>query len=335
MSVMGMPDLLSNQLFRNTTADLSRRLATAGQELTTGQRADIAKAAGGDLRRLYLLEAGAASETAYRDAAARAGARIETALASVEMIRTASDGLAINLTAAIERGDSQSARHIAAGAGNAFGSTIQALNTRYAGRSLFAGAEVNGAPLPEAQDILDAAFAAVAGAPDAATARTQLSDFFLSPAGGYEASLYQGDGQSTRMQVRDGSSLMLEPNALDQPFRQALFGLALAIGVSGGQITATQAEADDAYGAAAQSIMDAQPGLLDIGADLGGLAEQADKAGTDADIMRATLERRLADVLSVDPYEAASRLTGIQGALEAALTVQSMTRNLSFVRFIQ
>jgi flagellar hook-associated protein 3 FlgL len=335
MNITGVPDLLSNQRFRTIEAALSRQLEEAGLELTTGKHADINKAAGGDLRRLYLLEAGVASENAFKDAATRAGARIETALNSVELIRNSTDGLAIEITAAVARGDHGSAERIAAGARNAFSAAVQSLNTRYAGRSLFAGAEVNGRALPAPDDILNAAFAAAASAPDAATARAAIEDFFLSPTGGYETAIYQGDDATTRMQVDDGVHLALEPNALDMPFRQALFGLALATAVTENEISASPEERIETLGFAAQALLDAQSGLLDISADLGGLAEQAENALTEAGDMRVQLELNLSDILSVDPYEAASRLTGIQGALEAALTVQSMTRNLSFVRFIQ
>jgi flagellar hook-associated protein 3 FlgL len=335
MNITGVPDLLSNQRFRNITSSLSRQLEAAGLELTTGQHADINKAAGGDLRRLYLMEAGVASENAFKDAATRAGARIETALNAVELVRNSTDGLAIQLSAAVERGDSMSAERIANGARNTFGAAVQALNTRYAGRSLFAGAEVNGPALPPPDDILTAAFAAAAGAPDAATARAAMEEFFLSPTGGYEASMYQGDDATTRMQVDDGVYLALEPNALDMPFRQALFGLALSVAVTEDKLPANTAERTESLGIAAQALLNAQPGLLDISADLGGLAEQAETAIAEAGDMRIQLEMNLSDILSVDLYDAASRLSGIQGALEAALTVQSMTRSLSFVRFIQ
>lgn len=335
MNITGVPDLLSNQRFRNIESSLSRQLEAAGLELTTGQHADVNKAAGGDLRRLYVLEAGVASENAFKDAATRAGARLETALNSVEMIRNSTDGLAIDITAAVERGDTATAERVAASSRSTFSAAVQSLNTRYAGRSLFAGAEVNSPALPPSEDILTAAFASIAGAPDAATARGMLEDFFLSPTGGYETSMYQGDDATTRMQVNDGVYLALEPNALDIPFRQALFGLALSAAVVEGEIGTTAEERTTSLGAAAQALLDAQPGLLDISAELGGLTEQANTAVSEAGDMRLQLELNLSDILSVDPYEAASRLTGLQGALEAALTVQSMTRNLSFVRFIQ
>lgn len=335
MNITGVPDLLSNQRFRTIESALSRQLEEAGLELTTGKHADVSKAAGGDLRRLYLLEAGVASENAFKDAATRAGARIETALSAVELVRNSTDGLAIEISAAVARGDDSSAERVAAGARNIFSSAVQSLNTRYAGRSLFAGAEVNGPALPAPDDILNAAFAAAAGAPDAATARAAIEDFFLSPTGGYETTIYQGDDATTRMQVDDGVYLALEPNALDMPFRQALFGLALSAAVTENEIPATPDERTETFGIAAQALLEAQPGLLDISADLGGLAEQAADAVSEAGDMRVQLELNLSDILSIDPYEAASRLTGIQGALEAALTVQSMTRSLSFVRFIQ
>ena len=55
----------------------------------------------------------------------------------------------------------------------------------------------------------------------------------------------------------------------------------------------------------------------------------------DADDTRAQLEQRLNEVVGIDPYEAAARLSGLQGALESALTVHSLTRSLSLVRFLQ
>lgn len=335
MNITGNPDLLTNQRFRVQTARLSRQLHQAGRELTTGRREDLAAAAGGDMRKLFLLETGAASKAAFAAAAGRAGARAETTLNAIEQVRASTDGLAVNISAATERGDMESARRYAETARFAFGASVRALNTRYAGRSLFAGAEVGEAALRPAEEILDEAFAAVAGATDAADMRNQLRDWFMQSGGGYETDAYQGDDSSTRMQVNDGEYAQFEVSALDLPFRQALFGLALAVGTIENRLPQTPADEADSLNTAANALVGAQPGLVDLSADMGGLQEQAARAADDAETTRTQMETRLNDVVGIDPYEAASRLTGLQGALESALTVKAMTRSLSFVRFIQ
>lgn len=335
MNITGVPDLLSNQRFRLLESTLSRQLNQAGRELTTGKREDLAKAAGGDMRKLFLLESGAASKAAFSAAAERAGARAETTLNAVEQVRANTDGLAVDVTAATERGDIASAKRYAGNAENAFSASVRALNTRYAGRSLFAGADVGDKALLPAEEILDAAFTAVSGAADAADMRNQLRDWFLSPGGGYETTAYQGDAQSTRMQVNDGEYALFDTSALDLPFRRALFGLALMAGSVDGGLPQSDSDLADSLAVASAALVSAQPGLVDISADLGGLQEQAARAADDADATRLQMESRLNEVIGIDPYEAAARLTGLQGALESALTVQSMTRSLSFVRFIQ
>ncbi|MGG7567137.1 hypothetical protein ACQ5SO_13365 [Rhodovulum sp. DZ06] len=335
MSNLGVPDLLSNQLFRLRTSNLSRQLASAGRELTTGQREDLSAAAGGDMRKLYLLETGAASKAAFSAAARRAGARAETTLNAIEQVRASTDGLAVDIEAATQRGDLATAKRHADTARNAFGASVRALNTRYAGRSLFAGANVGEAALKPPEEILDAAFTAVSGAADAADMRNQLRDWFLGAGGGYETDAYNGDASATRMQVNDGEYADFDVSALDIPFRRALFGLALAVGTVEGRLPQADADVGDSLSLAAASLIGAQPGLVDLSADMGGLQEQAVRAETDAETTRTQMEMRLNDVVGIDPYEAASRLTGIQGALETALTVQNMTRSLSFVRFIQ
>lgn len=335
MNILGVPDLLSNQRFRLLESNLSRQLNQAGRELTTGVREDLARAAGGDMRKLFLLESGVASKKAFSAAALRAGARAESTLNAVEQVRAHTDGLAVDITAATERGDLASAKRYANTARNAFGASITALNARYAGRSLFAGADVGDRALLPAEDILNAAFADVAGATDAADMRNQLRDWFLQPGGGYETTAYQGDDQSTRMQVNDGEFALFDVSALDLPFRRALYGLALLTGTVEGSLPQAQADVPDSLAAGAAALVSALPGLVDLSADLGGLQEQAARAAEDADTTRMQMETRLNEVIGIDPYEAAARLSGLQGALESALTVQSMTRSLSFVRFIQ
>lgn len=335
MNILGVPDLLSNQRFRILESELSRQLNQAGRELTTGKREDLAAAAGGDMRKLFLLESGAASKRAFSDAATRAGARAEATLNAVEQVRASTDGLAVDIEASTELGDIASAKRHAGVARNAFAASVTALNARYAGRSLFAGADVGDAALIPAADILDAAFTAVAGATDAADMRNQLRDWFMAPGGGFETTAYQGDANSTRMQVNDGEYAEFDISALDPPFRRALFGLALAVGTVEERVPYAASDVQENLSAAALQLVGAQPGLVDLSADLGGLQEQAARAADDADLTRSQMESRLNEVIGIDPYEAAARLSGLQGALETALTVQNMTRNLSFVRFIQ
>lgn len=335
MTSLGMPDLLANTQFRTRASRLSRQLAQAGEELTTLRRTDISQAAGGDMRKLYLMESGAASQSAFSGAAQRAAARAEATLNAVEQVRNASESLGVDLVAAVERGDSASALRYADTARNAFGAAVRAINTRYAGRSLFAGADVGDAALADPSTILSDAFAAVAGAPDTATMRSQLRDWFMGAGSGYETDAYQGDADTTRMQVNENEYALFDVNALDPSFRQTLYGLALAIGVSEGQVPVDPGDTDQELQNAAQAMIGAQPGLVDISAHFGGIAEMATTASSDADETRVQLEMRLNDIIGIDPYEAASRLSGIEGALESALTVQSLTRNLRFVRFLQ
>lgn len=334
-AVNGIPDLLSNRLFRVRAGNLSRQLADAGAELTTGRRIDQAAAAGGDLRKLYLLESGAASQAAFRDASTRAGARAEASLNAVELFRTAGESLGVDLVAATERGDTTSALRYADTARNAFGTAVRALNTRYAGRSLFAGAEVGEASLKPPQEILDAAYAAASGATDATDFRNRLRSFFLDAGGGYETDSYQGDTDSTSMQVNENEFAEFGVTALDDPFRQTLFGLALANAVTEEIYPFSDAETESELKLAAQTLVGAQPGLIDMSAHLGGLTELASTAGDDAESTRFQFERRLNEIIGVDPYEAAARLSAIEGALDTALTVQNLTRNLRFVRYIQ
>lgn len=335
MNITGVPDLLSNRQFRMRAGDLARQLAAAGEELTTGRRSDPAAAAGGDLRKLYLLETNAAAQAAFRDASSRVLARADAALNAVELMRSASEALGVDLVAATERGDTTSALRYADTARNAFGTAVRALNSRFAGRSLFAGSEVGGAALAGPNEILQQAFADVSGATSAADFRNQLRDWFTAPGGGYETFAYQGDLESTRMQVNENEFAVFDVTAQETPFRESLFGLALAVGVTEEAFGFTEAEQAEQLKVAAESLVGAQSGLIDISAHFGGLTELADTASDDAENMRFTFETRLNEIIGVDPYEAASRLSGIEGALDAALTVQSLTRNLNFTRYLQ
>lgn len=334
MSVL--PDLLTSLRLQRDGLVLRERLSTVGTELATGRKADLMEASAGDPRQLYRIEGSLARATATAEQISLARARAEVTQGALGTLATVAEEIGLDLLAAVERGDRVAAERHAAGARTAFGAAVEALNTRFGGRSLLAGAAVDADALAPADQILAEVAAAVAGAPDAATALAAIDVYFNDPAGGFATSAFQGSAiDAPAVDLGDGTRLAYAERANSVEARLLLQGLATIVtGLESG-LASSPANQDALFRDGTGDVIASRDAITEVRARLGIAEERIGLAATTTDARIAGLEMARTALIARDPSEAATLFETLETQISAVYTVTARLSGLSLVNFLR
>jgi flagellin-like hook-associated protein FlgL len=146
---------------------LQQRLATVGQEVATGMKADVS----GELRSrtsiLLAFRAAHARTERYLDSGVTLTMRLDTMQLAMSAIRDTGEPLALETLAAVGREDVISLRNVQTSAAAALDSVLRQLNVTIAGRYLFGGTVVDRPPMvagPGPAGVIDAVIGDAAAA---------------------------------------------------------------------------------------------------------------------------------------------------------------------------
>ncbi|MEM9010029.1 MAG: flagellin [Pseudomonadota bacterium] len=336
MQVPNVPDLSALLRARSTLAETRGALDQAARELGSGLRTDLVEASGGDPAQLYRLDGALARLAAYSVASDQAAGRAAATQFALQRAEDAGGRLAPDLLGAVEIGDRQSAVAHAREARAAFEDAVAALNTRYAGRSLFAGAEVDGPALADAETMLADIAGRVAGTGNGTDALAAIHRYFHDPSGGFVVDGYLGArADAPAAELAPGARVDFAVRADDVAIRDMLQSLATVVmGVESGLAGDATAQAT-LFRAGATGLIAAGDDLTALRADVG-QAEQriADLAASNV-AETTSLELARADLLAVDPFEAASRFQALEQQLQSVYTVTARLASLSLVNFLR
>jgi flagellar hook-associated protein 3 FlgL len=236
---------------------------------------------------------------------------------------------------------------------------VATMNTSYNGDHLFSGLNSEAPPLTRwdqtnsgtglsPADALasiigtgptDAASAAaIADQIDQAFASNDLSD----PNRNFEATFYSGTpeldggGQPSRQVnawVNVGQEVVYGVRANDEPFREALKGLAML--ASTDVSTMDEAAYGTWMGRVVEALTAGQEGMLDASARIGfnqQIVETTQKQLVDLSLVQRT---QISQYETVDPYEAITRMTNLENQLEASYQVSARLSSLSILNFLR
>ncbi|MEO1000086.1 MAG: flagellin, partial [Pseudomonadota bacterium] len=246
------------------------------------------------------------------------------------------DGIATGLLGAVSIGDDIGARQRAAEARGAFEDVVTALNARYGGRSLFAGAATEGPALADAETMLTAIAATTASAPDAATAATAIDDWFQAAGGGFETMGYLGaTTDAPPAQIAPGQSLTYATRADSGAVRDLLAGLAkIVIGLE-----APPAGDPDAASAlfeeGARGLTGAIPGIVGERAALGEAEARIAETAAAQAAERTLLETARARLVAADPYDTATEFQAVEQQLQTVYTITARLAGLSLLNALR
>lgn len=335
MTSFPLSDLASSLRQQSQLRNLRDALDVAGRELTTGRIASPGTLPEAALRETFGIDRQLLRLEQTTSDLTRAQNRTAVTQNALGTIDSVLGTMATELLAAIERGDDGSAETLRQTASGRLQSVLSALNTQYAGESLFAGAATDRIALGSADRLISDIRALVAGAADAASARAGIDAYFGS-GGDFETSFYGGSTtDAAPVALPDGSRIGTGARADDDGLRQVLKGLATLAAAEPGAWSAPAAERADLLRSAAQETRQSTQGLTALRARLG-QDEEAIRLGIDATAAeRAALQLARNELTAVDPFVAATRFNDLQGQLETLYTVTARLSGLSLTNFLR
>ncbi len=333
MSSYGFPTLLQYSRLTASTADIKTRAEEARTELVTGRIADLKKELGATVGDAHLLRKAIDDVRAMQTATTRALGRAQAS--QIAMNRSSNGVIEIggNLLSAIGQNDQQSINISATQAGLQLDATISAYNTRYEGRSLFAGDASNQPALANADALLTDVRAIYAGATDNAQLQADLDFYFNDPGGGFATNIYTGGaGAAARTEISDGELVNYSAKADEQPVRDLLRNLSSLV-VANEQTT--WPERSDALSAAGAGLIQAANDITSMRARVGAAEERMLAADTRLEAEAVALSTTYNERTGVDPFEAASRLQALETQLEASYIATSRISRLTFANYVR
>lgn len=335
MNVTSMGDLARGFALRNRNADLQRMLSRLGEEVASGRTADSARRLGGHMSHLAQIEHDLVLTASYGNGARQVQISATAMQGALERTGAASDALVGTLALASSGVGSTDISIAATEARGALETTVSALNTSAGGRHLFSGTEVDSAPLASAGDILTALRDAVETETSVGDVIAAAEAFFDTPGGGFETLIYRGaDVGLSPVQLGAGESADLDLRADHPAFRATLRHMALAALADDAGLALPEAGRRALLAEAMDGLLTAKSAQTSVRADLGFAEERIEQARSRIETERGALELARNELLSVDPYQAATELQAVQQQLETLYTVTVRTSRLSLVNFL-
>jgi flagellar hook-associated protein 3 FlgL len=330
---IGYGDMARTLLMSRQTTAAKTAMTRLSQELTTGLASDSARQLSGNLGQVNTIDAAmarlAAFTTVTTEMGTRAGA-MQTALGVVADLAQSgiSALLPLDATTTSSRVDAA-----ATTARAALETVISTLNTRLGDRALFSGTAGDTAPLAGADDLLAALQPLTAGAASAADAEAAVAAWFDDPSG-FPATFYAGGPAAGPLPVAEGDTVRLDLTADDPALRGVMKGLAMAALVDSGLFAGQPEARRDLATRAGSVLVNAQDGLTETSARLG-LAEAhiADAATRNA-AESAAYELARTNLLGIDSYDTATRLTDTEERLQLLYELTGRLSKLTLVDYI-
>ncbi|MCJ8140733.1 flagellin [Falsirhodobacter halotolerans] len=331
MSSLTLSDMAQTFALRRQNVALKTEMQTQQAEMVTGQAADPGRALRGDHAAVAALDAALTRNRAFADATGLAGALaagMQTALGAIDAGVKGLGGLMSDRTALA---NDTAVSSTAASATAAFRATVAALNTQVAGQSLFAGTRPDGPALPQPDALLEAMETAIAGADGPAGIEAALDRWFADPAG--FGALYSGGGPRAPLPLGAGEGVEIGLTAADPALTDTLKALGMAAMVDRGAAGGAQDRADLMVRAGA-ALLRADEGRTAAAARLGVAEERIGTLALRHDAERTALMTARADMLAVDPFEAATRLEATRTQIETLYAVTARLSKLSLADYL-
>jgi flagellar hook-associated protein 3 FlgL len=334
MNAMNFGDLSQYMQLRRDTVRARQDLAQASQELATGKTTDVGRKVAGDFGPLVAIDRQMSALEGYRTNAKEAALMADGAQAALGLMQDVVGDMGIRLVG-LETGDLVAAGEVFANdARVAFEASVSALNGTVSGRSLFAGAATDRAALAPADDMLGDLRTLVAAETTAAGVAAAVEAWF-APGGGFDTAGYIGSAEDqTGAQVAEGRTVTMGLRADDPAVRDHLKGLAMAALLNESGIDDVgQQEQLARY--AGEAIIDNQSNVVAQRAEMGSIQAIVEDATAQNAAAISALELARSDVVSVDPYKAATELQNLEAQLQTIYTITARLSGLSLTNFLR
>lgn len=338
MNSVSLGDLAQAQFLRRSSAASEQRLVRLTEELSSGRRADLAAASGGDYKLLSGIERSLGILASYKtatDEAALIGTGVQTALATVQGL---SEDAGNAFVSAGTLGTGAVVDSAATTARQQLDAAVSALNANIGDRYLFSGAATDQRPLAGSDAILSALRTATAGLTSASSTLTAVRDWFDAPAGGggFRDLAYGGtDAAGGPIPIGEGEGASFAVTAASPEIRRAIEGLALGALVAEGALAGDIPGRAQVLRHAGETLLSTGTTLSELRGQVGSVEAAIESAATRNQAEATALDIARNRIVAADPYETASALEEARGQLELIYTLTARLANMSLLEYLR
>jgi flagellar hook-associated protein 3 FlgL len=172
-----------------------------------------------------------------------------------------------------------------------------------------------------------------AGAVSSGDVEAAVTAWFADPAG-FQATVYQGGAVLDPVAVGTDQTAQIDVTAMDPAILATLKGVAMGALLSRGVLAGSDVARVDLAKRAGESLASAQTGITQVSARLGTTEATIQNTATRNDAEKDVLQTARLNLLSVDPYETASKFQEAQGQLQTLYAITARASRLKLVDFL-
>ncbi|ARC90336.1 flagellin [Rhodovulum sp. MB263] len=335
MSLISMGDLAQGLGLRIRNAEVKAQFARLTEELISGVTADPAARVRGDFRPLGAIDRSLTLLDAYDLATSETKSTAQVMQAALGVVSDTAKEIGSSLI------NGSSGQHgnmiVAAGqeAEEQFRQVVAALNTRFAGRALFAGDATDTSALASADTILSALGATISGLTSVTDIETAIDDWFNTP-GGFDTVAYQGSTTPVgSIRLNETETVRLDVTALDPAVRDVLKFLATGALLADETVLSGNPVLRSLLAqSAGEGLLSADSAVTELRALLGVRQEKIESIETENGANRTMLLLAREGVLGVDPYDTATEMDAVEAQIETLYKVTARLARLSFTNYM-
>lgn len=333
MSMTPIGDLAQQLMLKTRSTSLTTTVSRLTQELASNQASNVAQHLGGDVSHLMDIDRDLSQLKTFDMARVEAAGRAAAMQSSLEVVQKSAEALSESLFQVSSGNSPVKTGVLAEQARGSLDTMMSALNSSFAGRSLFAGVSTDRAPLKSSEELINQLKQVAAGQTTASGVRTAVENWFNAP-NGFDAVIYAGSQQSlAAFQVGASETVDLSTRADAQVFKDLLSDTALVVlaeELNVGLDAQKTMQSD-----ARSRLVNTSDQLTESRAKIGYTEARLEEIGTRNAASRASLEQSRSALIGVDPYDTAIRLEEARFQLESLYTVTARNASLSLLNHLR
>lgn len=334
MNGLSLGDLATSFMLQNRGSALKNEMSRLTQELTSGQVSDVKSVLDGNYSYLTGIETSMSRLQGYKTATAEAAQFAGSMQSVLEKIQESTSNLGTSFILVSSGGLDNVVLQSGNEAFATLQSTMSALNTDIAGRSLFSGAASDQPALGNVDDLMTELRSIVIGISGSVAKISAIQNWFDDPAG-FDALTYSGSNTGiSPFQLTDSETLSLDIKATNTGLKDTLMNLAIATIAADEALTFNHTERSALLLAAGEGMMQNQDDLTSLRAQIGFAEARIDNMAIRNASESVSLEYAKGTLLAADPYETATRLEEVQFQLQSLYAVTVKASQLSLVNFL-
>lgn len=334
MSVTNLGDLSQSFSMRQRNTSLRADISRLTDELASGQVSDVRNVLSGNYSFLTDIERQSSILDAYQVSTSEAGLFAEATQKALANFESFGSDLSGSLITAGTSAIGVTGSDTSAEARNTLAGMVGSLNSNVAGRFLFSGSASDQVPLPDADTLLNALRNEFSGASTPDDILLAADTWFNDPAG-FEATIYQGGSNAiSPFNLSEADSVSMDVRAMDTRILEVIKLTAVAALADDSALAFDVSTQSELFGKAGQALLNAQDEVISLRSEVGSVEARIEGIATRNAAEQTSMQFAKAEMLEVDPYEAATQLEEAQFQLESLYSVTVRMSRLSLSNFL-